>query len=184
MSIILEFKMTENNSPVATDSIESRIILVRGHKVMIDTDLAELYSVTTTRLNEQVKRNKNRFPADFMFQLTKMEYENLISHFATSSWGGRRKLPFVFTEHGAIMLASVLNSKVAAAASIQVVRAFVKLREIMATHKELEAKFNLLESKFDKHDEEIQTLFAAIRQLMQPVNPPVKKIGFKANAEE
>ena len=151
---------------------------------MLDVNLAELYAVTTSRLNEQVKRNIHRFPDDFMFQLTKKEYENLISQFAISSlserkpgWGGRRNLPYAFTEHGTVMLASVLNSVVAVEASIQVVRAFVKLREVLTTHKELSLKFKLLEKKFDKHDEEIQALFEAIRHLMQPTIHPRRKIG-------
>ena len=150
---------------------------------MIDSDLAVLYGVSTARLNEQVKRNSQRFPGDFMFQLTKKESNHLISQIATSSWGGRRKLPYVFTEHGAVMLASVLNSEVAVEASIQVVRAFIKLREVLTTHKELALQIEKLERRFgsrlDEHDKEIQTLFEAIRQLMQPPNPPRKRIGFK-----
>jgi hypothetical protein len=176
--------MSMTNLLLTPENIASKIFLVRGQKVLIDQDLAMLYALPTARLNEQVKRNKNRFPADFMFQLSKQEYENLISQFATSSWGGRRKLPYVFTEYGAIMLASVLNSKVAVEASIQVVRAFVKLREIISSHKEIEAKIELLESKFDKHDDEIQTLFEAIKQMLSPSNRPMKKIGFKRDDVE
>lgn len=149
------------------ENIAALIYFIRGEKVMFDSDLAKLYGVTTTRLNEQVKRNLKRFPADFMFQLKQEEYQNLISQNATSSWGGRRKLPFVFAEHGVVMLASKLNSDVAITASIQVVRTFVKLREILGTHKELAYKLQVLEGKYDKHDKEIQVLFQAIRQLIQ-----------------
>src|SRR5436190_1345274 len=111
--------------------IEKRIFIVRGHKVILDSDLAQLYGVPTHRLNEQIKRNIKRFPSDFMFQLSEAEAENLISQFAISSWGGRRKLPFVFTEHGALMAANVLSSSRAVQMSVFVVRAFVKLREYM-----------------------------------------------------
>ncbi len=146
---------------------------------MIDADLAVLYSVTTKRLNEQVKRNLKRFPSDFMFQLNEEEFENLKSHFATSRWGGRRYLPYVFTEHGAIMLANVLNSPGAVQASIQVVRAFVKLRELLSTNKELAIKLKQLEGKIEKHDEEIRLIFKAIRKLMATPERKQRKIGFK-----
>ena len=137
---------------IPIEDIQQRIIIIRGHRVLINADLAMLYGVTTKRLNEQVKRNIKRFPSDFMFQLNEEESENLRSQFATSSWGGRRYLPYVFTEHGAIMLTNVLNSDVAVHASIQVVRAFVKLREILSTHKDLASKLVQLEQKIGKHD--------------------------------
>ena len=137
---------------IPIEDIQQRIIIIRGHRVLINADLAMLYGVTTKRLNEQVKRNIKRFPSDFMFQLNEEESENLRSQFATSSWGGRRYLPYVFTEHGAIMLTNVLNSAVAVHASIQVVRAFVKLREILSTHKDLASKLVQLEQKIGKHD--------------------------------
>ncbi|HEX5412805.1 MAG TPA: ORF6N domain-containing protein [Terriglobia bacterium] len=164
----------------AAEEIETRILLIRGHKVMLDTDLAELYRVQTFRLNEQVKRNRNRFPPDFMFQLTREEAKPLTSQFARSKpgSGGRRTLPYAFTEHGAVMLASVLNSPVAVEASIQVVRAFVRLREILATHKELANKLAQLESRIEAHDEGITALFEAIRQLMEPPDKPERRIGF------
>lgn len=131
------------------------------------------------RLNEQFKRNRERFPEDFAFQLTRQEFAHLISQIAISKKGrgGRRKLPFVFTEHGAIMLASVLNSPVAVAASVRVVRAFVYLREQLAANKELARKFAELENRLDSHDEAIKTLFEAIRQLVEPVTPR-REIGF------
>ena len=148
---------------------------------MLDADLAELYGVTTKRLNEQVKRNRDRFPADFMFQLNPAEVNVLRSHFATSKIGrgGRRYAPFAFTEHGALMLASVLNTPRAVEVSVFVVRAFVRLREMLATHKELARKMTELESKIGSHDEAIQSLVSAIRRLM--ANPPGsrKKIGFE-----
>jgi phage regulator Rha-like protein len=148
---------------------------------MLDSDLAELYQVSTKRLNEQVKRNRERFPKDFMFQLAPQEVESLRSQFATSNRGrgGRRYRPYGFTEHGAVMLASVLNSPVAVQASIQVVRAFVKLREMLATHRELGRKLAQLEKRIEGHDEEITAIFQAIRQLMGPPEKPKKRIGFR-----
>ena len=164
-------------------TIARKIFLIRGQKVMIDSDLAKIYCVTTTRLNQQVRRNQGRFPEDFMFQLTKEEFESLILQFATSKKrrGGRRKLPYVFTEHGAIMLASVLNTVIAVRASIQVVRAFVHLREILSTHKELAHKLEQLERRIEKHDDEIRVIFEAIRQLMTPPEKPRRRIGFHNN---
>lgn len=163
--------------------IERKIFLIRGQRVMLDSDLAKIYGVTTARLNQQVNRNQERFPEDFMFQLTKEEYESLMLQFATSKKGrgGRRKLPYVFTEHGAIMLASVLNTIIAVRASIQVVRVFVHLREILSTHKELAYKLTQLERKIEKHDEEIHNIFEAIRQLMIPPEKPKRQIGFRVD---
>jgi hypothetical protein len=145
--------MPKTNAIVPLERIESRILLIRGHKVMLDSDLAELYGVTTKRLNEQVKRNRQRFPADFMFQLTSDEATNLRSRIATSKQGrgGRRYRPYAFTEHGAIMAASVLNSYRAIEVSIYVVRAFVKLREMLRTHKELARKLAELEKRIGFH---------------------------------
>lgn len=163
--------------------IERKIFMIRGQRVMLDSDLAKIYGVTTARLNQQVNRNQERFPEDFMFQLMKEEYESLMLQFATSKKGrgGRRKLPYVFTEHGAIMLASVLNTIIAVRASIQVVRVFVHLREILSTHKELAYKLNELERKIEKHDEEIHNIFEAIRQLMIPPEKPKRQIGFRVD---
>ena len=151
---------------------------------MLDIDLAQLYGVTTRRLNEQVRRNRARFPEDFAFVLTREEFANLKSHFATSSsgWGGRRKLPYAFTEHGAVMAANVLNSPVAVRASIQIVRAFVRLREILATHKELARKIEEMEKKYDT---QIRVVFGEIRKLMQPpALPPKRQIGFIPQKEK
>ena len=172
--------MPKTSAIVPVERIESLILLMRGHKVMLDSDLAELYGVTTKRLNEQVKRNQERFPGDFMFQLTSEETNALRSQTATSKRerGGRRYRPYAFTEHGAIMAASVLNSHRAIEVSVYVVRAFVKLREMLRTHKELARKLAELEKRIEGHDEEIVALFEAIRQLMEPPEKPSKRIGF------
>jgi len=169
---------------VPLEKIERSIHLVRGQKIILAADLAELYGVVTWRLHEQVKRNAVRFPADFMFQLTYQEVRGLTSQFARSKpgRGGRRTLPYAFTEHGAIMAAMVLNSPRAVEMSVHVVRAFVRLRKILATNKDLAAKLAELERKVASHDEHIQSLFDAIRELMTPVEPPPKprRIGFRA----
>ena len=179
-------------SALPVEGIARAIIVVRGQKVLLDEDLAVLYGVETRRLNEQVRRNLQRFPADFMFQLTGPEYADLISRFATSKpgRGGRRKLPLAFTEHGAIMAAAVLNSPRAVEVSIYVVRAFVHLREALASNKTLAAKLDALEQKTEllslQHDTfagntraQLKQVFAALRQLMAPPEPPKKRpIGF------
>jgi hypothetical protein len=163
------------------DSIETAIHFFRGQKVMLDSDLAAIYGVTTVRLNEQFKRNRQRFPSDFAFQLEPQEVTVLRSHFAISKGrGGRRYLPWAFTEHGAIMLASILNSPVAVEASVRVVRAFVHLREVLANNKQLATKFAELERRLDGHDDAIKALFDAIRELLKPDPPeaPRREIGF------
>lgn len=172
--------MPRANAIVPAEQIESRILFIRSHKVILDSDLAELYGVATKRLNEQVKRNKERFPSDFMFQLTARETLTLRSQIATSNRGrgGRRYQPYAFTEHGAIMAASVLNSHRAIEVSVYVVRAFVKLREILRTHKELGQKLSQLEKRIEGHNEEIIALFEAIRLLMEPPEKTSKRIGF------
>jgi hypothetical protein len=161
--------------------LRSRIFLIRGKRVMLDSDLAVIYGTTSKRLLEQVKRNKKRFPEGFAFQIDAQEFAILRSQIATSSWGGRRYRPFVFTEHGAIMLASVLNTEVAIQASLRVVRAFIYLREILLENKELADKFAQLEKKVSSHDAAIRSLFDAIRRLLQPQEPadlPHRQIGF------
>jgi len=175
----------QTRSLISNERIEQRIFVVRGQRVMLDSDIAELYGVTTKRLNQQVGRNLERFPEDFMFQLTSKEFEILRLQFATSSWrhGGRRSLPYAFTEHGAIMLASVLNSERAIEASVFVVRAFVKLRSLLSTHKEIAQKLAELERKLTGHDEDIKTLFVAIRQLMVQPDTKTKRIGFHSQPE-
>jgi len=151
---------------------------------MLDSDLAKMYGVTTKRLKEQFKRNRDRFPSDFAFQLTRQEVTNLRSQFATSSLhGGTRYLPIAFTEHGALMLASVLNSPVAIEASVRVVRAFVHLREMLATNQELAKKFAELENRLDDHDHDLANLFAAIRQLLASPDESKREIGFHIREE-
>ena len=172
--------MAKSNIDARVIRIEEMIFLIRGQRVMLDSDLAKVYGVSTLRLNEQFKRNRKRFPADFAFQLERQEFMNLMSQFAiSSSHGGRRKLPWVFTEHGALMLASVLNSAVAIDASVRVVRAFILMREQLAAHKELAGKLAELESHVSGHDQSVQDLFEAIRQLVEPaVEEKPKEIGF------
>lgn len=174
-------------TPVSVELIEQHIYLIRGHKVMLDSDLAELYGVTTKRLNEQVKRNQGRFPDDFMFQLTRGEVDSLNrSQFATGSQRHRdpRFKPYAFTEHGAVMLASVLNSATAVQVSTQVVRAFVRLRSILAEHKELARKMDALEKSYQaqsqRYDAQFKAVFDAIRKLMEPAPTRSRRqqIGF------
>jgi hypothetical protein len=181
--------MTDNKLIAPVAQIESQIFLIRGQKVMLDADLAELYGVPTKRLNEQVRRNSERFPEDFMFQLTTEEFANLKSEFETSSLrsqiatsnnlagrGGRRHLPYAFTEHGAIMAASVLNSPRAVEASVQVVRAFVQLRQMLASNAELSRELVAMEKKYDI---KFKAVFDAIHELMIPFVPKKKLlIGF------
>src|SRR5271170_1263539 len=157
-------------------SIERRIYFIRGQKVMIDDDLADLYRVTTGTFNQAVRRNMARFPPDFMFQLTADEAENLRSQIVISSWGGRRYLPFVFTEQGVAMLSSVLKSDRAIQVNIAIMRAFVNLREVLATHKELALRLGELEVKFHKHDGQIREVFDAILALL--ARQPKRPIGF------
>jgi hypothetical protein len=167
---------------VPADVVESRILTVRGHKVILDADLAELYGVETRRLNEQVRRNARRFPADFMFPLSDREVADLRSHFATTrSWGGRRTNPLAFTEHGAIMAASVLNSERAIEVSILVVRAFVQLRRMVGMVSDLAERLDELEARYD---EQFRVVFEAVRKLMEP--PPVPdrpRIGFRSGRD-
>lgn len=159
------------------DSIAALILTVRGHKVILDSDLATLYGVPTKRFNEAVKRNANRFPEDFMFQLTKEEFDALRSQNATSNAGrgGRRYAPFAFTEHGALMAANVLNSPRAVLTSIAVVRAFLRLRGLALSVEQLARKVASLESRYD---DQFKIVFDAIRQLLAPPDPPRKRIGF------
>ncbi len=185
------------------DEIISRIYFIRGRTVMLDSDLARIYGVTTARLNQQVKRNQERFPSDFMFELTYEETQNLMLQIATSSsatidnatnpnlmsqivissWGGRRKPPLAFTEHGALMLASVLNSPAAIKASIYVVRAFVKLRDILSMHQELSERISDLEKRtfeqLDEHSEQLILAFQALRELVRQKDEPRNPVGFK-----
>jgi hypothetical protein len=169
-------------SLIPMERIERAILLIRGEKVMLDSDLAELYGVETKRLNEQVRRNPGRFPPDFMFQLTPVEAGSLRSQFATLKRGEHRKyLPYAFTEHGALMLANVLNSERAAQTSVQVVRVFVRLRQMLASNAELSRKLAALEQKYDA---QFKVVFDAIRQLMSPPVKPKREIGFHVKYDD
>jgi hypothetical protein len=176
---MISLAMNESSPQSQLENVESAIYSIRGRRVMLDSDLAAIYGTSTMRLNEQFRRNRKRFPKDFAFQLTREEFTNLISQNAISSLhGGRRKLPWVFTEHGALMLASVLNSKVAIQASVRVVRAFVRLREMVAASAELAARLKELERRFDSHDEAIVELFAVLKRMLEPEAKPRREIGF------
>lgn len=168
--------------------VERAILILRGRRVILDSDLAALYGASAKRLNEQVKRNAERFPADFAFRLTPAEFETLRSQFATSKLerrGGRRTLPTAFTKHGALMAASVLNSPKAVEMSIQVVRAFVRLRHLLASNHQLAAKLDELERKIATHDTDIVALFDAVRSLMAtPEKPKRRQIGFQTKGKD
>ncbi|MGD1153652.1 MAG: ORF6N domain-containing protein [Syntrophales bacterium] len=156
--------------------IEGKIFLIRGHKVMLSIDLAELYNVEPKVLIQAVKRNIERFPSDFMFQLTNREFANLKSQFVTSSWGGiRRAMPYAFTEQGVAMLSGILNSPRAIRVNIEIMRAFVRLRQMLVSNAELARKLNALEKKYDA---EFKVVFDAIRKLMTPSDKPRRRIGY------
>lgn len=165
---------------VTVDQVERRIYLIRGQKVMLDSELAALYGVETRTLNQAVRRNAVRFPEDFMFQLTRDEFDNLISQFVTSSsgnYGGRRTLPLVFTEQGVAMLSSVLNSERAVHVNIAIMRAFVNMRRLAATSDEFNKKLTAIEKKLGDHDEHFKRVFAAIKAMTAPEKQP-KQIGY------
>jgi hypothetical protein len=164
---------------ISVEVVATRILVVRGKKVMLDRDLAKLYEVKTKELNKAVKRNRDRFPEDFMYHLTKEEVVNLKFQIGTSSWGGLRKLPYVFTEQGVAMLSTVLHSKRAIHVNIQIMRAFVKLRELLLTHKELADKIEELERKYQLHETDIQVIFTTIKKLLEPPpdEPPKPRFG-------
>ncbi|QNN41392.1 ORF6N domain-containing protein [Pedobacter roseus] len=165
--------------PIIPDNIVvNKIYEVRGLKVMLDSDLAELYGVETKRLNEQVGRNPDRFPGDFMFQLTDEEWLNLKSQIATSSWGGRRKLPFVFTEHGILMLSSVLNSKQAIQVNIQIVRIFTRIRQFIIDSGELKLEIEEIKHKVSNQDKNIELVFTYLDKLIDKKIGPRKRIGY------
>ena len=173
--------MANEPASAAGEGIQSLILTLRGQRVMLDSDLARIYGVTTGQLNQALKRNLERFPTDFAFQIDRQEFTNLISQSViSSSYGGRRTLPWVFTEHGAIMLASVLSSPIAVEASVRVVRAFIYLREQLLANRELARKFAQLEKRMDAQDESIAALFEAIRRLLEPpaADTPKQEIGF------
>ncbi len=172
---------SEQSELIPSENLRSLIYEIRGFRVMLDSDLARLYGVETKVLNRNVSRNRDRFPADFMFRLTLREVTNLRFQIGTSSlgYGGRRYLPYVFTEQGVAMLSSVLRSDRAIQVNIAIMRAFVRLRGVLSGHQELTQKLDELERKVSEHDDGIRTLFEAIRQLMAPAGPPRKPIGFK-----
>jgi hypothetical protein len=173
-------KKTASIALIPQEIIENKILLIRGKRVMLDRDLAALYGVETKNLNKAVARNLERFPPDFMFRLTSQEYKNLMFQFGTSSWGGTRKLPCVFTEQGVAMLSSVLSSKKAAQVNIAIMRVFVRIKEIIVTNKDLEQKLSELEHQIGQHETDIQGIFEAIRRLMTPpATNPKPQIGFR-----
>ena len=174
---------------IPDEVITSKIYLIREQNVMIDSDLAELYQVETRRLNEQVKRNINRFPKDFMFRLTKEEWLNLKSQFATSSWGGRRKEPYVFTEHGVLMLSSVLNSERAIDVNIKIMRVYTKIKGMLLTHKDLLLKVQEIEQKVSSNDNEIMLIFEYIKQFEEVKQQQLEQsernqIGYKKDQKK
>lgn len=178
--------MARSKTLAPVGDITRSILALRGHRVILDAELAAIYGVTTGRLNEAVKRNAERFPEDFMFRLSAAEHGALISQFATSKpgRGGRRKLPWAFTEHGAIQAANVLNSQRAIAMGVFVVRAFVRLRALLASNTALARKLDVLERKYQHHDEAITAVLSAIRELMNPPDPKRRPIGFTVDIGE
>ena len=167
---------------VAEQKILNKIYVIRGEKIMLDKDLAELYNVETRILNQSIKRNAKRFPKDFMFQLSEKEFKNLISQNVTSSWGGTRKMPFAFTEQGVAMLSSILNSDVAIEVNIRIIRVFTKLREYALTHKEILLQLAKLEKEVKGNNRDIENIFMVLKELIEkqssPQNPR-QRIGFK-----
>lgn len=161
---------------VLQEVIEQKIYLIRGQRVMLDRDLALLYEITTGNFNKAVSRNLDRFPSDFMFRINKEEFHNLIFQFGTSRWGGTRKNPRVFTEHGILMLSSVLNSRRAMQVNIQIMRTFIKMREMLAAHKDILKRIEEMEKKYDS---QFRVVFQTIKKMMSPPDTPKRKIGFK-----
>jgi ORF6N domain len=179
------FTMAKSKKWVISDElVMSKIYIVRGQKVMLDEDLARLYQVETKGLNQAIKRNKDRFPPDFMFQLSINEFENLKSQFVTSSWGGRRKLPYAFTEQGVAMLSAVLNSEVAVRVSIRIIRVFTKMRELLLTHKDILLQLEKVENKLTGHDEEIALIFEYLKKLLSPPVTARLRVGFRRKEEK
>jgi hypothetical protein len=178
-------------NPVPVEHITRSILVLRGYRVLLDTELAALYGVSTKRFNEQVRRNCDRFPSDFMFQLSAEEFESLRSQNATLKNGRgkhRKYVPYAFTEHGAVMAATILNSPAAIQMSVYVVRAFVRLRQLLSANRELAARFSELETRLTKkllqHDESIAEILSAIRRLMDTGKRKVRPIGFRADLDE
>jgi len=174
-------EITQHGMILADQKILNRIHIIREQKVMLDNDLAELYGVETRRLNEQKKRNCKRFPADFMFQLSMKQYEVLMSQFATSNWGGRRKLPYAFTEQGVAMLSSILNNDTAIEVNIRIIRVFTRIREFALTNKDISLQLSKLEKGIKGNSQDIQNIFVVLRELIEKKSRPLprNKIGFK-----
>ena len=180
---------SENNTLIPDEVIMRKIYLLRGSKVMMDRDLAELYEIETKQLKRAVRRNISRFPEDFMFELNQEEFKVLRSQFGTSSWGGSRYVPMVFTEHGVIMLASVLNSERAIQVNIQIVRVFIRMREILSSHKDLLLKLEKIAHKLAEHDDQILVIFEYLKKLEQAKHQMQeqqkrKRVGFKRLDED
>lgn len=167
--------------PVPDELVMNKIYLIRNQKVMLDSDLAELYQVETKVLNQQVKRNLKRFPEDFMFQLSFQEFENLKSQFVTSSWGGKRKLPYVFTEQGVAMLSGILNSDRAIAVNIQIMRVFTRIRQMLSDNTEFRLEIEKIKKKLDNQDKNMEIVFRYLDELLEKKENPEKrkKIGYK-----
>jgi len=166
------------------ERIVNKIYLIRDTKVMLDRDLAELYGVETRTLKQTVRRNINRFPDDFMFKLTKKEFENLRSQFVISSWGGTRYMPMAFTEQGVAMLSSILNSDRAIHVNIQIIRAFTQLRKMLSSHEELKRKIEDMEKKYDKQFKIVFEAFEEIKQLFSEEQESIREIGFKHDSDK
>ncbi|MFZ1527460.1 MAG: ORF6N domain-containing protein [Ferruginibacter sp.] len=166
--------------------ILNRIYVVRGEKVMLDQDLAEMYAVETKQLKRQVKRNIDRFPKDFMFELTQKEFENLRGQIGTSSWGGTRYMPMAFTEQGVAMLSSILNSKTAIEVNIRIIRVFTKLREYALTHKEILLQLAKLEKDVKGNSRDIENIFMVLKELIEKQRKPMprNRIGFRRSEED
>jgi len=167
---------------IPDEVLMNKIYMLNDTKVMLDSDLAELYQVETKVLNQAVKRNRERFPQDFMFQLTDEQWENLKSQNVTSSWGGRRTLPYAFTEQGVAMLSSVLNSDVAIKMNIQIIRVFTKMREMLLTHKDLLLEMEEIRKKVSGQDEKIELIFTYLRQFIKEQEKPRNSIGYKSSS--
>ena len=169
---------------VSDDSIINKIYFIRSKKVMLDSDLAELYGVETKQLKRAVRRNIERFPDDFMFEMKKEELQNLRCQFGTSSWGGIRYIPMVFTEQGVAMLSSVLNSEIAIKVNIQIIRVFSRMREYLLTHKEILSKLEQLEKSISYHDESIEIIFNTLKELLKKPENTRTTIGYKVSEQK
>lgn len=174
-------KVQSRATPIADEVVINKIYLVRDQKVMLDSDLAELYGVQTFRLNEQVKRNIDRFPEDFMFQLSEDEWDSLTSQIAISKKGrgGRRTLPYVFTEHGVLMLSSVLNSEQAIQVNIQIMRIYTRIREMLLAHKDVFLRVEQVEKQMIKQDQKIEVLFDYLSKFIEKEDKPRQKVGYE-----